>query len=117
MDGVTHRTLAWQHTPAAAQRGRRFLTFTSPLCQYLPHREAREFPSLLFLYQRAQLRLGLETWMLDAGNQELHKISLLNNLIVRAALGKALVINNNNNNNDKKQEFWASKLSYKSLSC
>lgn len=52
----------------------------------------------MFLYQRGQLRLGLETWMLDAGNQELHKISLLNNLIVRAAPGKALVINNKKKN-------------------
>lgn len=47
---IQWRTGLWQpnRRVAAAQRGLCFCTFTYPLCQYLPHREARKFPFLLY---------------------------------------------------------------------
>lgn len=63
---IVWRAGLWQcnRRPAAAQRGLCFSTFTSPLCQYLPHREARtETPAELPPSQRNDVR---PVWVLES---------------------------------------------------
>lgn len=71
---IVWRTGLWQcnRRPAAAQRGLCFSTFTSPLCQYLPHREARtETPAELPPSQRNDVR---PVWVLGSRSRWMLKV-------------------------------------------